>query len=660
MTQVNRDYHIRDIMALTIPERLELPDGGLRLTFDDNTVEVFKTRSTIISSMYWDLVTLYPGLTIKPIHHQGNDHYTSGSHNKLASLVFWHTYFASGEPTQQKVWDMTKDLYQSVNNVYNIYAKELLPWVSTMSLDDMMDIFFHPITIEAKKRFEDGLITITECHDIIYTLMTSDREELKYNQVRCACVAGLLSQRQIKQMIGPRGAIPDVNGETFEHPVLPGYIEGLSTFYDSFTETRTASIALYATSSPLEASEYNNRQCQLACSVVRNITYGNESDCGGSHYLNIPVDETLLPMLAGKYMIQDNGSLRMIIGNEKSLLGKIVKVRSLTRCSNENPQSMCLTCVGQNGLTVPPGTNAGHHLSIEPQDKISQTILSTKHVIASAVALALLMDKGNRSRFLLQDEDDKFNIRLKDTGKHQKIRIHKDNVMFINDVFTADDITDLSINAISDVSELQICIVNDETGDIATIERVSLEVAGKGSPLAHAFLKYLKDNRWQIVGKYIEIDMIDWNYDEVVVRTNPISEDIMALFNAFKTFLHAPKDSLEPRITDYRNVEDAIVALARILSTKLKVNFTHLEVFIRPLMCKGDTGYMLPRPDEAFRFVPIKEALQHRGMGNALGYQEQAQLLTDPEVYNRAMYEIPSTPLDDLWSSTGIMPPKRN
>lgn len=651
-----RDYHIRDIMAMSIEERMMLPDGGLRLTFDDDTVGVFKTRSTIISSMYWDLVTLYPGLTIKQMHHMGNGHYTADTHNELGSLVFWHAYFASKNQTQEQVWSMTRELYNIANRQYNIYAKDLTPWISTMAIDDMMEIFFHPVTIEAKKRYLAGEYTIQECHDVIYSLMTSDRPELKRNQVRCACVAGLLSQRQIKQMIGPRGAIPDVNGETFEYPVMPGYVEGLSTFYDSFTETRTASIALYATSSPLEASEYNNRQCQLACSVIRNVTYGNESDCGGDYYLNMFVDETLLPTLTGKYMITDDDELKLLTGREKALLGKIVKIRSFTKCNNDDPQSVCLTCIGQNGLTIPPGTNAGHHLSIEPQDKISQTILSTKHVIASAVALALDMEFGNRRMFLMQDEDDQFKVQLKKTDKHQKIRIDKDYVQFINDVFSVDDVKDLRINAISDVNEIQVCNVNPETGDIGTIDRVSLEVSGKGSPLAHDFLAYIKEKRWDIVGRYIEIDMGDWDYEKDLVRTNPISEDIMALFNAFKTFLHAPEKTLAPRITDYRTVEDAISALAKILTTKLKVNFTHLEVFVRPLMCRGDTGYMLPKPDEPFRFVSIKEVLQHRGMGNALAYQEQAQLLTDPEVYNRAFNDIPSTPLDDLWDNEGIMP----
>ena len=227
--------------------------------------------------------------------------------------------------------------------------------------------------------------------------------------------------------------------------------------------------------------------------------------------------------------------------------------------------------------------------------------------------------------------------------------------MFINDIFAVDDIADVSINGISDISEIQICEINEETNQITNIERVSTEVAGKGSPLSTEFLEYLKGKRWELKGKHLEFNLDEWDFNKPFMRTNPISVDIMALFNAFKAFIHAPKESTAVKITDFKTVEAASVALCHLLASKLKINFTHVEVFIKPLMAKGD-GYMLPRPDDEFRFISIKEAIQNRGMGNALGFQEQHHLLTDPEAYNRAHKELPGSALDDLWSTDGLMP----
>lgn len=658
---IKTDYTVQEIIDLTIDERMALPRGGLRLTFPNGDVKVFKTTTTILSAFYWELADTWPGVILTPEHHMGNGNFTVDTHLSLGANVFWSTFFAHPEKNQHLVWDMSRKIYEITNKIYIFNNMHLLPYVCSMSIDDMMDIVLHPITVKAKKRYEDKEIDLETCHDLIYELMTGDYPELKDNEVRKACSAGILSKRQIKQMIGPRGTIPDIDSSTFPHPVIPGYMEGLSSFYDQATEARTSSIAIYATTGPLELSEYNNRQCQLGCSVIQEITYGDAEDCGSTHYSEVLLDNLILSTLSGKNGINpETGEKHLFTGKETKWLNKVVKLRTIDKCLNKDTQSMCLTCLGLTGLIVPPGTNAGSYLSIEPQSEISQTILGVKHVIANAIALSMDIS-GNRCDFFEKDIEDQFIIYLKEQARPLKMRVHKDEVAFINDVFQVEDVKELTISRVSEVSSAQFFVL-DDNGSISNIQRVDCEVSGKGNPLTHEFLEYIKGTRWKIVGKNVEFDLKDWDFNKPFLKTNPVSEDILNTFNAFKTFLHAPEKSTAIRITDFTRVEDAVMALANILSPRVKINYAHLEIFVRPLMCKGlsndvhDRSFALPAVGDEFRFMPLKTVISERSLGAALAYQEQAALLTDPSTFNRAHKVMPSTPLDARWSDTGLMP----
>lgn len=655
------DYTVDEIIDMSIEERLALPFGGLRLAFPNGETKIFKTSTTIISAFYWELTATWPGLKLSPEHHMGNGDFTMDTHLGLGAKVFWDTFFAHSSPTHDLVWEMSRKIYEITNKIYIFNNNHLLSYVGTMSIDDMMEIIFHPVTTDAKEQYKSGKISLDDCHELIYELMTGDYPELKDNEIRKACTAGILSKRQIKQMIGPRGTIPDIDSSTFPHPVIPGYMEGLSSFYDKATEARTSSIAIYATTGPLELSEYNNRQCQLGCSVVHEITYGDRHDCGSTDYSEILLDELMLSTVTGKNGLNPiTNEPHLFTGKETEWLGKQVKLRTIDKCLNPDTQSMCLTCLGTTGLIVPPGTNAGSYLSIEPQSEISQTILGVKHVIANAVALSMEIT-GNRCDYFTKDLEDKFIIYLKEQDRPLTMRVHKDEVAFINDVFQVDDVKELRINRVSEISSIQL-FTHDDNGSISNINRVDCEVSGKGNPLTHDFLEYIKGTRWRVVGKAIEFDLKGWDFNKPFLKTNPVSEDILNTFNAFKTFLHAPEKSTAVRITDFTRVEDAVVALANILTPRVKINYAHLEIFVRPLMCKGlsndvhDRSFALPAIGEPFRFMPLKTVISERSLGAALAYQEQAALLTDPSTFNRSHKVMPSTPLDDRWSTTGLMP----
>lgn len=649
---VRRNYTVEEILSLSKDELWGLPVGGLKIKFPDGSREKLKTRAVIYSSYYWRMYQRFPGGAPNATHSCGNGHYNGDKHLQIMSSVFWDAFLSRPNQTQDEFWKMSRESYEITNELYNDMIIRLSAFMSTLSAKDMVELIEHPEIVEAKRLYKEGVYKIKDVHDISWNLITSDDPALRKNEIRRACSAGLLSRRQITQMIGPRGVIPDINGETFAHPIETGYIEGLHSFHDSLIESRTASISLYMASGPLEASEYNNRQCQLCCSVVRYVTYGNQADCGGKHTIPWRVEKSDVPILKGKFHVVD-GKPVMLHGTETELVGQTIQIRSICRCSNKDTASVCMTCVGQNAWTIPPESNLGNHLSIEPQAQISQTILSTKHVIDNAIAMLLEL-VGTRAKWLSRPfKDDQFLIALKPQKHSYRLRFIPAQAMFLNDVFHTDDVSTLDINSISSIETMTV-IEEDKDGNPIHAHELDVTVGGKGSPFSHDFLQHLRDFRWEIVGRNYEVKLDGWDFTKPFIRTNPISVDIMATFNAFKSFLHGSGKPGCPKITNCTSIPDALRQLKGILEGKVKYNFSHLEIFVRPLMAEME-GYGLPHPDEDFRFIPLKEAIHSRGLGAALGFEEQHNLLTSPGSYTRRGSNIPSTPLDEFWDTQGLV-----
>lgn len=643
----NREFHVRDIMAMAKDRVWELPDGGLWLTFDNDERVKVPTRSTIESSYYWKLALEWPGLEITKRHHLMFGDYQDGTHCDLSSKVYWdvffghHKEFMRGEG-QETIWAMSKRIYQISNELYNDYITMLGEHCTSMDIEDIVEILDHPTVVEGKKEFEDGLVIADVSHDKVYGLMKTDDPKLQKNEIVRGCKADILNRRQITQVIGGRAFVPDINGETCKTPIYVGYADGLDSIYDRFRESRTASISLYMASGPLEQSEYNNRMCQFLCGVIAGVHYG---DCGGQIVMPWLVEEGDLKALAGKYHMVDDNPV-MLTGIENELVGTKINIRSITTCTHTDPTRPCSVCVGFNALTTPPGTNLGHHLSTEPLARISQTILSTKHVLASTKSVHLDINKTNAA-FLRLDPEKPQNVFFNSTiaKDNYGLRIAQEDAAFINDVKSVDDISELTAARITALQNVQL-VQYSRGGTIRAVHDINLSIGGKGSPLTLEFLDYMKGLEWEVVGQSIEVSLKDWDIGVPFVTTPRRGEDIMTILRTTSGFLHSPNEANMARAVDSKTPAEACRALLDVMSAKIHVNFTHVEVFVRALMAAGDESYALPRGGEPFRFIRLKEAIQKRGLGAALAFEGTSDILLTSGSYLRHKDVLPGHPLD--------------
>ncbi|CAH0448047.1 RNA polymerase beta subunit [Vibrio phage vB_VpaM_sm033] len=658
---MRRDYTIDELIAMTKEEMWSLPEGGLRVTFSDG---VIKDRTNVfkINWYFWQLFKFGGLKGVSTAHFMGGEdfNFNGGIPSKELSKIFWEVFvrkcggFFPGQGLDL-VWDMSRRTYQIINELYNDSIFKMGEHVSTLSLVDLIQVLDDPEVIDAKAKWAAGEMDVDSAHNVTWGRLTSKDEQYKFNELARGCRTSIFNRRQTNQTIGPRANIPEINGEAHRTPIAPGYIEGLDKQYDRIIESCTASIAYFMAKAPLEASEYNNRMAQFMTSVIRGIDH---TDCCSDKTIPWRVrDAKDLEILTGKFHMVD-GKYQMIFGYEEHLIGELIQVRSFTTCKSKDPQYPCAICVGWNAWTTPPGSVLGHHLSIEPLSRISQTILSTKHVIASTKPLYLSIAPENQLRVRL-DMENPHNVIFNREPKADKIffRFARDEAIFLNDILNIEEIQDIIPTRISSLTNIQV-LAHMPKKATPTVYNVDVSLGGFGSPLSKEFLTFLRhqfdnESSWDIVGTNIEVDVTEWDFGQPVVVTPKRGADIMSVLYTFQDFVNSPSKANAVRAADFDAPGPAIEALLYGLDKYIDVNFAHAEVFVRALMSGVDAAgyltYELPRGGEPFKFGSMKDIIHNRSESTNLAFEGHVRHITSPGTYLKDDFNIPSASMDHIW-----------
>lgn len=664
---VNRNYKAREIACMSFEQLRTLPEGGLYVEYDDGTVVKSKTGKTIYASHYWKLILKYGGTITQDLSlckmvdgDYVEDMYTKNTHLTLASKVF-DVAFRSGPDEQDRFWEMSEDIYHCTNAVANYNTLYQLEYMSCLSAKDIYQMMNHPKIINNKKLFAEGKISIEDCHDRCYSIVHDDKDYFKMNNIHLSVRCGLLSIVQLKQIIGPRGNVPDINSEAFPNVIEAGFAERMCYGYDSVVEARSASVALYMQGGPLEDSEYNNRMCQLLCSVLRRVDY---TDCGSKEGMLWHVkDKSHLASIVGRFAIFDKDGkteLYEIRDGDEFLIGSTILIRSPSACRIKDKGVKCHRCIGAASRCVTPDASPGHDLIIDPLGQISQTILSTKHVLSNIIPLTMRI-VGEAANYIELHHECQYAIMLKRSLdiSNLRIRVPHDQAAFLSDLEYVDDINKVNVTAITDISDMLMveCHANGTPKSYVPIET---SVSKHGASFTKEMLRYVDSNGWDIVDGFIEVDMANWNINEPILVTKAVSKDVTETLDKFKKFINPPKDVkkrtsrsiLEFNSPD-QTYDDAVYELYSILSSKLRISAIQIEMFICALM-KRTKDFNLPDHDEEFIFTTMNSALSNRSALISLGFESQLKYICDPDTYIKNEDSIPSFPMDALLMNGNI------
>jgi hypothetical protein len=306
------------------------------------------------------------------------------------------------------------------------------------------------------------------------------------------------------------------------------------------------------------------------------LTYGTISktvyDCGSRNLIPITIDEVSDRMMNGRYYQRNkhDGILRIYHKGDKSLMGKKLWFRSPCTCNlNED---CCHVCYGTIALQVGELEGGFIYTTELMTSRVSQNILSAKHLLktdAEKIDFSSNFEKWftlNSSTVYPKDEK-KFDIYLKEDYHETS----SENITF----YCGKDMEEVTIGHYSDI------VIPDE-------------VIAKGKKVEIDDVPYIKISSFKVIETGGELCNI-----------TPINISIIARYMDIMKFFISNAAKME-------KVEDAVVALMRLLDGLIPIFSVHGEIIIGHLL--RDPNNKVKRPnwmneDEPYQILPLKTAL---------------------------------------------------
>lgn len=660
----------RKLLAMTTDDLWETLTGRFILIFDDNQELETNWRKTVISSYAWEFHRQWGKTPLLKHHHidavLGKKRYSASTPLDLLGNCMWSVYEIYGDAVGRDV--LAQRIYQLNNIIYNEMSYRCEADVGSMDILDWMEVLDHPKIIAMKEKVKDavnktpdeGGRMIKEAYGVIDDVL-GNGQDLPMNAVSLALRSKLVNANQVQQSIGPRGYLTDIDSDQFRYPIIPGYVEGIRSLYDSVIESRSAAKALQFSKSPLQEAEYFSRRLQLMCQTVRNLH--QNCDCGTTETLRWQVrgkevneegDEVFggdLPLLVGKFYIDEKtGGLRVIRGDQhdqEHLIGKSIRLRSVIHCAHPDPYGVCATCFGELSLSVlDDRTNLGHMCCTSMTQKSSQSVLSVKHLDSSAAVEPASLTPEEKKFFKISADGMSYLLADRLKGKTVKLIIPAMFAPNITDVLANHSIDDLNIRQVSEMREIAVQV---KEGNVEfDPERVNTSKDRRLASLTYPMLRHIRKVRWDFNANndYV-IDMTGWDWNEPVMTLPLIHFNMSDHSKDIASMLESSKKQMEARDKDV-SPDAFLVELYNLVNDKLTVNLAVLEVVLYGAMIISaeEDDYRLPKPWTDRGLGVMDMTMDRRSLSATMAYEGHYDVFISPESYTKK--NRPDHPMDAL------------
>lgn len=648
----------RKLLEYSTEQLWDMLTGEFIILMDDGELQT-NWRETVYSSYGWEFHRNYPQTPMLKKHHireiLGKKRLGAGTHLDLLGNCMWSTYDAYGGSVSRNV--LAERIYQLSNVMYNELSYRCEEYVASMDILDWLEVLDHPKIIAMKeavapavtKSPDEGGRMIKEAYAVIDDVL-GNGVDLPFNAVSLAFRSKLVNANQVQQSIGPRGYLTDIDSDQFRFPIIPGYVEGLRSLYDSLIESRSSAKALQFSKSPLQEAEYFSRRLQLMCQTVQRLH--QDCDCGTTEYLRWQVrgkeygeegDEVFggdLPLLVGKFYIDEKtGGLRAIHNDkydQENLIGKSLRIRSVIHCAHPDPYGVCATCFGELSLSIlDDRTNLGHMCCTSMTQKSSQSVLSVKHLDSSAAVAHATLTPDEKRFFKISADGMSYLMADRLKGKKIKLIIPQMSAPNITDVMANYNVDELNIRQVSEMREVAIVVIDGEVE--LSPEKITTFKDRRLASLTYPMLRYIRKHGWDFDSKddYV-VDMSNWDWNEPVMTLPLIHFNMSDHSKDIASMLESSKKQMQDR--DKNVSPDSYLAeLYNLVNVKLSVNLAVLEVVQYGAMIisaeKGD--YRLPKPWTDRGLGVMDATMDLRSLSATMAYEGHYDVFISPESYTR-------------------------
>lgn len=611
--------------------------GEFTLVCDDGEIQT-NAKHVYISSFMWRIIRYFDRIPFKVAHilthHLPlNGTLKADSHVKILAQMAEDFYEHYPNYTHHQQHALMKLMMRSSNAFYNEITQVTERYMGSFDILDIIEIIHDDDVQTIKREGEYTQKGIKKIHqDILEVIRT--KSSLKGNMLARLLRAGLIKPGQLSQSIGPWGYPTDVDSFPFPKPIIRGYAEGIRSFYESLTESRTAALALQYADSPLKNTEYFSRKTQFLGTQVATVHPG---DCGSTHYHPRKIaDKIQLEMMDGIW-IWDREKQALHRINKKTdehLIGRIVEMRNVHGCLHEDPNGVCATCYGDLSRNIFVTTNAGHQNTTSVLSRWVQDILSTKHLVGSGETAVLQLDKAQQDYFELDATKMGYKLRADKAQFHYKLTIPYAALRNITDALTIKDLKNLSPDRVTEIKELLVIQYDAEGNSIS--ERLDLEYQGRKAFMTRDLLAYMKvQSRWNLnkKGNY-DIDLSEWDREKTLFKIPPKQYSTVAFAKRIETLLESRAKNVKDR--EQETFSSFFEELIETVFERRPYHLSVLQMVAYGCMITNMQNHdgALPKPWSDSAVGVLRSTMRVRSLSPAMAFQDHDKTLTAATTFN--------------------------
>lgn len=631
-------YKARDLLNLSYEQLWELPSEWHVIEFDDGQKLLARDRITKLSVLNWYPLKAYPDVPILKEYHMGSKRVTAKSLITHLNKVIWGIHDHTNEEADPE--HLARLAIEATNWLYNECTVNLSPYVATLSMFDIAEVYNHPAIREANETVEESTYGIESVAYKKIGAAFDDIANFRGNSIIEGYRSGTQKLEQLLQAFGPRGYPTDINSDIFAHPVTVGYVDGIWDLYGSMIESRSGTKALLYNKELLRVTEYFNRKSQLIAQYVQRLHKG---DCGTPILIDFPVLKNTLKALRGKYYLREDGVMDWMRGDETHMIGKMIKMRSVLGCTHPDPAGVCSRCYGRLAFSIMRGTNIGQVSAVSMGDKITSSVLSTKHTDATS-AVEQFQITGAVARYL-RDGDQSETLYLKNDLANQGYRliIKASEAQSLADVLMIKDLSAYPAESASELTHIGLIrtVEGEDMGDILPVSLYNRKASLSTEMLCHVQrIGWTPDNRDNIV-----IDLAGFDFSQPFLTLPYKHVNMYEFMKRVQSFLHSGDNGDGSKLSsdkvgftsktylkNYKDPVDAIAAFAALINEKIRLNIVHCEVLVYAMMIVSASAkdYRLPIPGITGSFEKYNKVMDNRSLAGKLAFEKQHEPLNSP------------------------------
>ena len=581
-----------------------------------------------------------------------NGYFTNGTYLGVYSAIF--KQIAKDETrmfTNELKLNLFKAMYEAIDNVNRDLVSKLAEYALGSEIVDILEIQFEPELMKSihKASVDNNKHAIDETYTTLDKIMKDKSKG--YNPIRQFYLSKAVSVDQIKQLLGSRGFVTEMNSKIFNIPMTNSFALGFKNIYEAAIESRAGAKALYLSSKAIQDSEYLARELQLAVLTVKQLANRNkikDGDCGHPTYIDFfvraeekdefgyQIQKSDLVNIVGKRYLDTDGVEKIITGKEKHLENTYIKLRTAIYCGYKEKDAICAACLGEISDAVLDHQNLGHIMATTISAAASQALLSTKHLLKSASSAEIRLDPVI-NKYMILRKNSRLMFKAGVLNKKVKkvyLKFKQREAWGLGNAVNAKDLFSININKVSRLSSA--ILVIESKKEVVEIE-LPLKYGTRYAFFTIDMLSYIIKNGYETLDEeYYMVDINDFDNKRPIFMYEKVEFDFSALIKEFKATLKTRK---------YKQVGDGyrseyaphvlVQKLFELLNNKLNINIALIEVLVYAFTVQDLTGrnFDLGKNAKSKDVVGFREVIDYRSLGASYDWDNLQKKVFNPVLH---------------------------